>query len=46
MLTDRVEQLVMRRSGFQFPALKRWTDDYLRDKLQDQLISVAITPNG
>jgi len=32
--------------GFQFPALKRWTDDYLRDKLQDQPISVAITPNG
>ncbi|KAG1806803.1 cupin-like domain-containing protein [Suillus plorans] len=32
--------------GFQIPALKRWTDDYLQTKLQDQLISVAITPNG
>ncbi|OJA19021.1 hypothetical protein AZE42_00381 [Rhizopogon vesiculosus] len=41
-----LEQLVMRCSGFQIPALKRWTDDYLRSKLQDQPISVAITPNG
>lgn len=32
--------------GFQIPALKRWTDDYLQTKLQDQPISVAITPNG
>jgi jumonji domain-containing protein 7 len=32
--------------GFQIPALKRWTDNYLQTKLQDQLISVAITPNG
>ncbi|KAG2367375.1 Clavaminate synthase-like protein [Suillus spraguei] len=32
--------------GFKIPALKRWTDDYLQTKLQDQPISVAITPNG
>ncbi|KAG1754044.1 cupin-like domain-containing protein [Suillus paluster] len=32
--------------GFQIPALKRWTDDYLQNKLQEQPISVAITPNG
>ncbi|KAG0709638.1 cupin-like domain-containing protein [Suillus ampliporus] len=32
--------------GFQIPALKRWTDDYLQSKLREQPISVAITPNG
>ncbi|KAG2042840.1 cupin-like domain-containing protein [Suillus americanus] len=32
--------------GFQIPALKRWTDDYLQTNLQGQPISVAITPNG
>ncbi|KAF8913904.1 cupin-like domain-containing protein [Gymnopilus junonius] len=32
--------------GFEFPALHRWTRDYLAEKMGDSPISVAVTPNG
>jgi len=32
--------------GFKTPAFKLWSDEYLIDKLGDQSISVAVTPNG
>lgn len=33
-------------SGVEFPALTKWTDDYLVQKMGDQPVSVAVTPNG
>jgi jumonji domain-containing protein 7 len=33
-------------SGVEFPALTKWTDDYLVEKMGDQSVSVAVTPNG
>ncbi|KAF8559104.1 Clavaminate synthase-like protein [Imleria badia] len=30
----------------EFPALTKWTDDYLVQKMGDQSVSVAVTPNG
>jgi jumonji domain-containing protein 7 len=32
--------------GVEFPALTKWTDDYLVEKMGDQSVSVAVTPNG
>lgn len=32
--------------GAEFPALTKWTDDYLVQKMGDQCVSVAGTPNG
>eukprot|EP00118_Oscarella_pearsei_P002479 m.10678 g.10678 ORF g.10678 m.10678 type:complete len:160 (+) comp22553_c0_seq1:436-915(+) len=29
-----------------WPALSRWNDDYLRDKLGHKEVTVAVTPNG
>ncbi|XP_060552824.1 bifunctional peptidase and (3S)-lysyl hydroxylase Jmjd7-like isoform X2 [Ruditapes philippinarum] len=29
-----------------WPALKKWTPEYLRDKIGDQEVTVAVTPNG
>ncbi|KAI8080003.1 cupin-like domain-containing protein [Halteromyces radiatus] len=29
-----------------WPAKTLWTDDYLRDKMKDQEVTVAVTPNG
>ncbi|EGO01893.1 hypothetical protein SERLA73DRAFT_177489 [Serpula lacrymans var. lacrymans S7.3] len=32
--------------GFEVPALKRWTDKYILERMQQRSISVAVTPNG
>ena len=33
-------------TGIKMPALEKWTNDYLIDKMGSRKISVAITPNG
>ncbi|KAG7277772.1 hypothetical protein CRUP_023060 [Coryphaenoides rupestris] len=37
---------IIRNAFNHWPALSRWTPDYLREKLGSKVISVAVTPNG
>ncbi|XP_061599223.1 bifunctional peptidase and (3S)-lysyl hydroxylase JMJD7 [Cololabis saira] len=37
---------IIRKSFSHWPALSRWTPDYLREKIGSKVISVAVTPNG
>ncbi|XP_062823239.1 uncharacterized protein LOC100562400 [Anolis carolinensis] len=37
---------VIRNAFNHWPALKRWTLDYLREIMGEKLVSVAVTPNG
>jgi len=32
--------------GVEFPALTKWTDEYVVQRMGNQSISVAVTPNG
>ncbi|XP_034063327.1 bifunctional peptidase and (3S)-lysyl hydroxylase JMJD7 [Gymnodraco acuticeps] len=37
---------IIRNAFSHWPALSRWTPDYLREKVGSKVISVAVTPNG
>ncbi|KAK5886894.1 hypothetical protein CesoFtcFv8_017881 [Champsocephalus esox] len=37
---------IIRNALSHWPALSRWTPDYLREKVGSKVISVAVTPNG
>ncbi|XP_028993889.1 bifunctional peptidase and (3S)-lysyl hydroxylase JMJD7 isoform X4 [Betta splendens] len=37
---------IIRKAFSHWPALSRWTPDYLREKVGSKIISVAVTPNG
>lgn len=37
---------IIRNSCSHWPALTRWTPEYLREKVGSKVISVAVTPNG
>ncbi|KAM4542295.1 bifunctional peptidase and (3S)-lysyl hydroxylase JMJD7 isoform 2-T2 [Odontesthes bonariensis] len=37
---------IIRNAFGHWPALSRWTPDYLREKIGSKVISVAVTPNG
>ncbi|XP_072221409.1 bifunctional peptidase and (3S)-lysyl hydroxylase JMJD7 isoform X2 [Leuresthes tenuis] len=37
---------VIRNAFSHWPALSRWTPEYLREKIGSKVISVAVTPNG
>ncbi|XP_070834908.1 bifunctional peptidase and (3S)-lysyl hydroxylase JMJD7 isoform X3 [Chaetodon trifascialis] len=37
---------IIRNAISHWPALSRWTPDYLREKVGSKVISVAVTPNG
>ncbi|CAL8273899.1 unnamed protein product [Merluccius merluccius] len=37
---------IIRNAFNHWPALSRWTPEYLREKLGSKVISVAVTPNG
>ncbi|XP_033633664.1 bifunctional peptidase and (3S)-lysyl hydroxylase Jmjd7-like [Asterias rubens] len=38
--------VIFRRCIDHWPALSKWTPAYLRDKIGDQAVTVAVTPNG
>lgn len=33
-------------SELEIPAIKKWTRDYLSNKLAEQEVTIAMTPNG
>uniref|UniRef100_A0A1A8JI81 Jumonji domain containing 7 n=2 Tax=Nothobranchius TaxID=28779 RepID=A0A1A8JI81_NOTKU len=37
---------IIRNAFSHWPALARWTPDYLREKIGSKVVSVAVTPNG
>lgn len=38
--------VILRAGASHWPAVKKWTHDYLRTEIGEQLVSVAVTPNG
>ncbi|ALC44869.1 CG10133 [Drosophila busckii] len=38
--------VVIRKAVAHWPAVQKWTPDYLLNKLKDKIVDVAVTPNG
>lgn len=45
---QRNRPVIFRGLGFdlQIPAMQRWTEDYLKEKLGDSQVKIAATPEG
>ncbi|KAJ1658178.1 hypothetical protein IWQ61_002536 [Dispira simplex] len=42
----RNQPFIVRDGAKDWPALKKWSNEYLKQRLGEQLVTVAITPNG